>query len=362
MSRQEKLYDELVGLSYQCVLDEGSWQPLLERLMAATGHQQGTLMFWDQQQTGPQLTGVNLLDPASVDAYNNYYCSLDPGLVFTADSPVGHWYHDLRDLGAERMRRDVYYQELYRPFNLHSTACLKLHEQGQFGSYLSLLTQRDAQLPSAEQLQLLQRLTPHLVRVGQMASQINRLLLDRQHRDLLLDQQRTPQWLVDGDGRVVHQNAAAERCLGEPDSPLQASHGVLRCKSQPLTPLLRRATDVRNVARAGWLRLPGASPTELLITPVPEHVAQRHVRLRPLALVALLRNQPRGALLAELFQLTAAERRLAELLAQGLAPETCAARLNVSINTVRSQLRALFRKTGTERQTELVSLFLRLES
>lgn len=63
---------------------------------------------------------------------------------------------------------------------------------------------------------------------------------------------------------------------------------------------------------------------------------------------------------AELFQLSPAEHRLAELLAQGLTLEGCAVRLNVSINTVRTQLRALFRKTGTTRQVQLINLFTRL--
>jgi DNA-binding CsgD family transcriptional regulator len=79
-------------------------------------------------------------------------------------------------------------------------------------------------------------------------------------------------------------------------------------------------------------------------------------------LLALLENQPQMGLLAELFQLSPAEQRLAELLAQQLSPEACAERLNVSINTVRSQLRALFRKTDTSRQAELVSLLGHLRS
>ncbi|MNN86624.1 Bacterial regulatory protein, luxR family [compost metagenome] len=78
-------------------------------------------------------------------------------------------------------------------------------------------------------------------------------------------------------------------------------------------------------------------------------------------LLALLDDQPpRLHLLAELFQLSPAEQRLAELLAQQMPPEACANHLGVSINTVRTHLRALFRKTGTSRQTELLSLIGRL--
>jgi DNA-binding CsgD family transcriptional regulator len=61
------------------------------------------------------------------------------------------------------------------------------------------------------------------------------------------------------------------------------------------------------------------------------------------------------------YELRAGRRRLAELLSQGLTPEACALRLRVSINTIRSQLRALFRKTETERQSELINLFARVQ-
>lgn len=358
MSYQEKLYDELVGLSYECVMDENVWQPLLLNLMPATGYQQGTLMIWDQRQTGPQLGSVNLLDPASVEAYNSYYCELDPGRDFTADSAVGYWYHDTRDLGQERMRRDPYYQELYRPFNLNTTACLKVHEANRVSIFLSLLTQRDAGAPSTENRSLLERLTPHLVRAGRMASRLNELRGECDRRDLLLDQQRAAQWLVDARGKVLLQNRAAEQLLLRGDSPMAVVRGQLKTTLHEATfsALLRRATDHRGAARAGWLPL---GRTEMLVTPVPRHHAL-NPSSGPLALVALLDNQPRGELLADIFQLTPAERRLAELVSRGLTPEQSAQRLGVSINTVRSQLRALFRKTETERQAELAALFNRV--
>ncbi|VVN09572.1 hypothetical protein PS647_03771 [Pseudomonas fluorescens] len=110
--------------------------------------------------------------------------------------------------------------------------------------------------------------------------------------------------------------------------------------------------------RAGWLSLNSPLPLELLVTPLPAEADLSQSWQKPLV---LLDNQPPQLnLLTDLFQLTPAEQRLAELLAQQLNPETCAERLGVSINTVRSQLRALLRKTGTGRQAELVSLIGRL--
>jgi DNA-binding CsgD family transcriptional regulator len=57
--------------------------------------------------------------------------------------------------------------------------------------------------------------------------------------------------------------------------------------------------------------------------------------------------------------LTPAEGRVAALIAQGIAPERAAERLGVSRETVRNQLRAVFAKTGTHRQSELVALLAR---
>lgn len=63
--------------------------------------------------------------------------------------------------------------------------------------------------------------------------------------------------------------------------------------------------------------------------------------------------------LAEMFQFTAAETRLAEHLVQGLRLEEIAQKRSVSINTIKTQLRSMFAKTETRRQTELISLLLK---
>lgn len=62
--------------------------------------------------------------------------------------------------------------------------------------------------------------------------------------------------------------------------------------------------------------------------------------------------------LAVLYQLTPAEARLAALLAGGAELKDIAGTLGVSLNTARSQLRSVFAKTGTRRQSELIHRIL----
>ncbi len=60
-----------------------------------------------------------------------------------------------------------------------------------------------------------------------------------------------------------------------------------------------------------------------------------------------------------LYQLTHAEAELVRLIAEGNSLEEVAAERGVTMNTVRSQLKQVFSKTGTSRQGELVQLVLR---
>jgi DNA-binding CsgD family transcriptional regulator len=80
----------------------------------------------------------------------------------------------------------------------------------------------------------------------------------------------------------------------------------------------------------------------------------------------LMFHEPDGQLkldpyvVATAFDLTPGEARVAVAAADGLSPESIASRHAVSIHTVRTQLRAVFAKTGTSRQAELVSLLASL--
>ena len=60
------------------------------------------------------------------------------------------------------------------------------------------------------------------------------------------------------------------------------------------------------------------------------------------------------------FGLSAAEARLAQLLARGESVESAAQMLEIKPTTARSQLAAVFEKTGTRRQAKLVALLSRL--
>jgi DNA-binding CsgD family transcriptional regulator len=64
--------------------------------------------------------------------------------------------------------------------------------------------------------------------------------------------------------------------------------------------------------------------------------------------------------LSRAFGLTPAEARLAVLIADGRSLDEAAGRIGIKSQTGRNQLKAIFAKTGTHRQAELVALLSRL--
>ena len=69
---------------------------------------------------------------------------------------------------------------------------------------------------------------------------------------------------------------------------------------------------------------------------------------------------PPAAILAKAFHLTPSEGKLACIIARGAPPDIAARELKISRETARNQLKSVFAKTDTHRQSELVALLLQV--
>jgi|GEM_PF-4757474 len=91
---------------------------------------------------------------------------------------------------------------------------------------------------------------------------------------------------------------------------------------------------------------------------VPRALGKAINRARFMLVLREVRGRPRSrkSHMRQSFGLTVTEADLADLLAQGMSLTEVSERLCISIWTARSHLRAIFQKTGTHRQAELVAL------
>jgi DNA-binding NarL/FixJ family response regulator len=116
------------------------------------------------------------------------------------------------------------------------------------------------------------------------------------------------------------------------------------------------------MSAGGSLSVARASGRPLALLVSPLHTGPSFLP-RPCAVVFVTDpdREPRAAaaVLRHLYGLTEREAALADALLRGMNVREAAAALGVSMNTARTFLRFVLRKTGTRRQAELVALMAR---
>ncbi|TPK95521.1 helix-turn-helix transcriptional regulator [Mesorhizobium sp. B2-4-14] len=266
---------------------------------------------------------------------------------------------DLDLLTVEEMHKHPYYREFLEPFDLRWFAGVKAAA----GSDLWCMSIQRSKAQGPFSADELQQLAGFSTRLGSMVSVARALGFARAETALeAFDISGTAAVMLDRDGRVLRTNQPADQMLG-PD--LQITHRQLVSYDKNATDTLRRR--VREIL---WLATPMALTTPVLLPRMAKRPLLAYllrlatVSYNPLApcqaIVALVDQESRGtppaAVLRHCFGLTSAEAKLAGKICLGIRIEIAADQLGISYETARHQLKAVFAKTETHRQAELVAL------
>src|SRR5690606_25494435 len=176
-------------------------------------------------------------------------------------------------------------------------------------------------------------------------------------------------FLIDSERKVLFRNRRAEELLKEGEGISLSREDLLRGEKPQQTQALRDIIDVA-IARVAQGNRQGSDAVALT----------RSSGRRPLIAVACPLGKGEGApgepvvglfvtdpewrsddtaqAVAQLYGLSPAETRLALALVRGLRLDEIAEEFRLSRNTVSYTLKNLFRKTETDRQADLISLFI----
>lgn len=168
--------------------------------------------------------------------------------------------------------------------------------------------------------------------------------------------------LLDASGRVVFTNSLAQTILDRADGIALAAGGFLQVSSAQQAKLTKLQ---QSISGAGMLRISRTSCKSdywIVRVAMPIHADQPPDVRRPVVGLMIHDSGAVGEIDADTFArahgLTPAEGRLLSMLAEHTALPSIARELGISINTARSQLRAVMEKTGAHRQAELVKMLM----
>jgi DNA-binding CsgD family transcriptional regulator len=223
---------------------------------------------------------------------------------------------------------------------------------------------------TADQLATFEFLTPHIKRAFGLFA--NFLAVNREVRVLAEAFDRIPQCvlIVDPEDKVVFANHSAHELLAKRDGLELARDHRLRASTGGDSRLLRNALagifaadgddGALHESRIRINRPSGQRELEVMVARFRDHNMLRD-GVESLAIVFISDTERRGEIAAaikHLHGLTAAESRIASMLAGGQSVSEICRQLDIKPNTARTHLKHIFSKTGIRRQSELVKLIL----
>lgn len=365
------LWDRLIEGLWRTADDETAWPSLLAEIAAGLDCTKAALLAIDPRSGRPSFVQAGGFPVEQQHVYGAEFVGLDPWTEAAIERrlKVGTVIatHELVDDGT--LQASGFAARALIPFG-DFYGCAAIVHANVDGIYVLLILRGADRGPCGErELSLCRSLLPAFGGAVRVALRLG--TLGNRHAALADLTDRLPYGIVtvSADGQVIEVNEMAERLLRRGDA-LTLRHGRLRTRKVGDLRNLRHliATAARSGATfAGGGTLPirrdGGSDLTILVAPIRRGQARLSGR-SPAATVLIHDPQQvvarNVAAMTALFGLSRAEGRVLLALTEGQSPKDMARVFGVSVYTVRTQIRALQRKVGSKRASDLIRLTMTL--
>lgn len=380
-------YDELIHCIYDAALEPSHWPTVVGRIGQSCDATRG-LLFTPLH--GPPNGGFSFshnIPDGMMERWGASSVSDDPiaqeafarGLL-----AEGSAFNGRSLVSDERLRSSRLYRELWEPMDI-GHVCSGVVFGGTDSRTLPTavsIYRHSNDPPFAEaHLQLMRRLMGHMSRSLGVMFHLRDSRLQAASNLGALGRLSVGVVLLDGRGEVQFTNLAAERIFRNGKHVVARDACTSGSSRLALSVRLHRHEESfqRTIDRAlAPLEDDSEHFSNAVVLPDEEGKPACVVHIAPLGSATTLAANGRApkvivflydladaasvapGLLTELFELTAAEVRAALQILQGGTAEEMAHRLGVSVNTFKSQLKAVYAKTRTNRHSDLLKLMLAL--
>lgn len=341
---------ELIELVYAGT-ETGEWDGFVDRLAGVVCFDHFHVQVFSRKTLTPDLQVQTGLDPAAARAYQEHYGRLNP-LVARQVNRIGKpVFVGEEVLPFEQYEKSVFYQEFgARNYVAHGVAC-DVSEAEDGTAALSLTRRHSKGAFTQSEVDVFRMLAPHLRR----AVRIRTRLAEWKTTKVIQGTLAPAYMVVDERLRVREASAGVERV------PAIVAMLSMRDGSLSIAAPYRELVGslVRGERHCATLRDDGGRPQPIRAVPLPASDSPGRGALTVL-LFAPAGSDDWSLRLTADFGLKAAEIRLTHALLESDSLTRAAGLLGISINTAKTQLASIFRRTGVKSQKELAQLAARL--
>lgn len=368
-----KLRTHLIESIYATVTDQDAWPTFLRELVAGSESRSARLLVMNADATRV-ISSIKLnIDDNYHRQYVEHYVNACPWRPELRQKPPGRLYSTSLHFSCRQhdFYRSEFFNDWARPQDIHHGVCGTIHCDS--GQSVQLLVQRsrDQGHYSEAETAYFNDLIPHLQHSFLLAGQVAASQARAEAIALAAGGETLPFLLLDLSLRLSYCNPGVEALI-EVEPGLAIINGHVRIIDELLNKDLHKllleclaAAATRGFHTAGGtieVPRPDGSSLRLLVRPV--HPDFPLLAGEPAAYIAVYLYNPEAEVvidcdrLRRLYSLSEAETRVA--LAMVAAPDTAAVakRCAISLHTVRSHLKALFAKTETHNQADLIKRLL----
>ncbi len=374
LKRAQAAHTQLSETLYEATAKPEAWLPFMQQLIDVTDSRSARLLIFDKSATQVTRSLKVNIDDSFHRQYVDYYVNACPWRPELKEKPAGQLYSTYMDFSCSQKQflHTEFYTDWARPQHIHHGMCGTLYEDEQRKiQFLIQRTSEPGHYRQEEKAFVNTMLVPHMRRVCQLSALYTRMEGKSTAIAEATGRSALPFVLLDDSGKAIFTSPGAERIFAENDA-LTLQHGRLCARrskiQQQLAQLIEQA---RNAAQGKWdsaggllkIMRPARSEVTLLVSPIIGHSEQLLFSPnQPYVAVFLYEasQHPRISedILRTLYGLTPAEARVAAGIARGESLEDLAATQHKSMHTLRSQLKAAFKKTNTTQQSQLTHVVL----
>jgi len=357
-------FSGLVGRVYDCALDMSLWTNVLGEITEAVGGAMTHVISADPLQ-GRQDFVLCWNMPEDLAALVLENAPLNPTLPFGLTLPLCEPTCATRYIDIDAFHRSRYWTTCFADRGYYDCIAAPLTRTVSTFTAIGIFGDEAKGSYTDRDIELLRLLLPHIKRSLEIAGVLRRQRLEAQTLHAALDALVDVALIVDADGTMLFGNTAADDEL--------AMARIVRKSGNRLLGVTREAVDLLDTLSTveGRMRHRGLEARLIDRTGHALYATWASLNATDQGLegpILLLLREPEAALempissATTLFALTPGETLVLAQVLQGRTLAAAAEILGVARSTVKSHLDAIYGKTRTNRQSELVKLVMSLAS